>query len=102
MEITYITRGDDSDALGSKHFIIINTKLDLTGFTATFQLANFRQKYDDITSKKLPLVFTKEQSKKLPLGLILGGLKIYNPEGKAHTVIRDIPFEVLSEVVRND
>lgn len=102
MEIIQLTRGDDSDALGEKINLIIDTELDLTGWSATFQLANFRQHFEDISSKKLPLVFSKNDSKKLPLGFIEGALKIYNPKGKAHTVIRDIGFEILSEVVRND
>ena len=102
MEIITLTRGDDSDALGAKHYLLLNTELDLTGFTATFQLVNFRCKYDDITSKKLPLIFSKNDTKKLTLGFITGALKIYNPEGKAYTVIRDIAFEILSEVVKND
>lgn len=102
MEIIQLTRGDDSDALGEKIVLNLQTDIDLTGWSAVFQLANFRQKFEDISNKVLSLVFSKKDTKRLPLGLILGGLKIYNSEGKAHTVIRDIPFEVLSEVVRND
>ena len=102
MEITQLTRGDDSDALGEAIVLVLKTDLDLTGFTATFQLANFRQKFNDITSKELYLVFSKKDTRKLPLGRIDGGLKIYTPIGKAHTVIRNIPFEVLPEVVKND
>ena len=102
MEIIQITRGDDTDALGVKNYIVINTERDLTGWSAVFQLASFKIKYSDISSKKLPLVISKEDSKKLPLGFNNGALKIYNPEGKACTVVRDIAFEVLSEVVRND
>jgi hypothetical protein len=102
MEVIQLTRGDDSDTLGEKITITLSTDIDLTGFTATFQLANFRQNFKDISGKVLNLTFSKKDTKRLPLGLVSGGLKIYNPEGKAHTVIRDIPFEILSEVVRND
>ena len=101
MEIIQLTRGDDSDALGEKIVLNLNTDLDLTGWSAVFQLANFRQSFNDISNKALSLVFTKKDTKKLPLGYINGALKLYNPQGKAHTVIRDLSFEVLSEVVRN-
>jgi hypothetical protein len=102
MEIIKITRGDDTDALGQKISIVLNTDIDLTGWSATFQLVNFRTTFNDISNKKLYLKFNKEDTRKLPLGFQTGALKIYNPEGKAHTVIRDIGFEILSEVVRND
>lgn len=102
MEIIQLTRGDDSDALGEKIVLNLQTDIDLTGWSAVFQLANFRQKFEDISSKILSLVFTKKDTKKLPLGYINGALKLYNPQGKAHTVIRDLSFEILSEVVRND
>lgn len=103
MEDTIVlTRGDDSDTLGEDIVLVLDTDIDLTGWTATFQLDGFRQKFEDITSKELELVFSKKDTRRLPLGNIKGALKIYNPEGKAHTVKRNIAFEILSEVVRND
>ena len=96
-----IVQGDDTNALGNSIIFYLETDLDLTGYTAVFQVESLRYEWDDITSKELSLVFTREQTKTLEVGTYLGALKIYDENGLAATVIRNIPVNVLSEVVEN-
>lgn len=97
-----VTQGDDSNALGNTIDIEIETDLDLTGFKAVFQIADIRWKFEDITSKILPIVVSAEQSMQLQPGVEYGALKITDADGKAITVIRDIPIYVKTKVVDND
>lgn len=97
-----ITRGDDSDALGNTIKIHLNTELDLTDFTAVFQIDKLRWEYDDITSKELNIVITREQSMQLEDGVAYGALKIYDATDKAITIIRDVPIYVKTKVVDNE
>lgn len=101
MTVFTITQGDDSNALGQEINILLESDEDLTGFKAVFQLGDYQQKWDDITSKKLEVVIPREYTKKLAVGPNYGGLKIYDSNGLAKTVIRDIKFLVLAEVVKN-
>lgn len=97
-----ITRGDDSDALGNTIKIHLNTELDLTDFTAVFQIDKLRWEYNDITSKELNIVITREQSMQLEDGVAYGALKIYDANDKAITIIRDVPIYVKTKVVDNE
>lgn len=101
MTVFTITQGDDSNALGQEINILIESDEDLTGYTAVFQLGEYQQKWDDITSKKLGVVIPRQYTKKLKTGPNYGGLKIYDSNGLAKTVIRDIKFFVLAEVVKD-
>lgn len=100
-DIIHLVQGDDSNALGNKITISLTSNLDLTGFTAVFQLKNYRQKWDDITSKKLEVVIPRSVTEKLTVGEHKGGLKIYDQNGLAKTIIKDIKFRVSREVVEN-
>lgn len=101
MAIIRLTQGDDSNALGEEINIILDSDLDLTGYSAVFQLCDFQYKWEDITSKKLPLIISSEDSKKLESGMQKGALKIYDKDGLAKTVIRDIQFLIELEVVED-
>lgn len=96
-----LTQGDDTNALGNSIVFTLNTDLDLTGYTAVFQVESIRKTWDDITSKELDLVITKEETAALSVGTHLGALKIYDSDGLAVTVIRNIPVYVESLVVEN-
>lgn len=96
-----ITQGDDTNALNNEIMFRLNTDLDLTGFTAVFQVESLQYKWNDITSKELALVFTREQTQSLSAGKYYGALKIYDNNDLAVTVIRDIPVNVLPMVVNN-
>lgn len=96
-----IVQGDDTNALGNSIIFYLETELDLTGYTAVFQVENLRYEWDDITSKELSLVFTREQTATLEQGSYLGALKIYDSNDLAVTVIRNIPVYVLPMVVEN-
>lgn len=97
-----ITRGDDSDALGNTIKIVLKTELDLVDYTAIFQVKTLKWHFDDITSKELEIVFTREQTLELDEGVEYGALKIFDNDQKAITVFRDIPIYVKTQVVDNE
>lgn len=101
MAVIELTQGDDLNALGQEYNITIETDIDLTGFKAVFELDGFRQEWSDITSKTLPLAISREESKKLKLGERVGALKIYDENGLAKTIKKDIKFLITPEVVKN-
>ena len=61
-DVIIITQGDDSNAIGGNIVLELDTDLDLKGWTARFQIGEQVWDFDDITSKELNLVITKEQS----------------------------------------
>lgn len=97
-----ITQGDDSNAFGKEITINVNSELDLTGFSAVFQLGDFKQRFDDIRAKKLAIVIPAEETKKLPTGLQLGALKIFDATGLQVTVKSDIRFYIYPQVIENE
>lgn len=101
MSVIVITQGDDSNALGEEIVINLDTDLDLTGCRAVFQLENFKQEFEDITSKKLHVVIPRADTKKLPCGQRFGAIKIYDKNGLAKTIVRGIKFLIEKEVVEN-
>lgn len=96
-----IVQGDDTNALGNEIVFELDTDLDLTGFSAVFQVESLQYKWTDITSKELYLVFDREKTQTLTPGLYYGALKIYDNNDLAVTVIRNIPINVLPMVVNN-
>lgn len=96
-----IVQGDDTNALGNSIVFTLETDLDLTGYSAIFQVENLQYKWNDITSKILSLVFTREQTSTLESGTYLGALKIFDENNLAVTVIRNIPVNVLPLAVDN-
>ncbi len=96
-----ITRGDDSNAFSNRIAITITTDIDLTGYTAIFQIAKEQWIYNDITSKVIEIVVDKERSMRLSEGTHYAALKIYEPSGLCKTMFRDIPVYVREIVVDN-
>ena len=94
MEIIKLTQGDDSNALGGKIIITLQSETDLVGYTAKFRLGAFLQTFDDITSGELSIVIPAEESAKLPAGLLSGSLKIFDADGFQKTVLRNIMFQI--------
>lgn len=101
MSVITLRQGDDSNALGREIKITIDTDLDLTGFTAAFQLDNLRLEFKDITSKELLLIIPADESAKLPKGELYGALKLYDTNGLALTVADEIKFMIEEKVVEN-
>lgn len=101
MSVITLRQGDDSNALGQEISIFLDTDIDLTGFRAVFQLDEFRQEFDDISSKELFVVISKKESEKLPIGELVGALKIYDANGLALTIADEIKFLIKKKVVEN-
>lgn len=96
-----ITRGDDSNALNNNITITLKTDLDLTGYKAIFQIGPEQWIFDNIESKVLDIVVSKEISLRFHEGTYYGALKLFEPSGLCKTVFRDIPVYVREEVVKN-
>ena len=95
----FVTRADDSNAMGYEIDIEIDTSLSLEGWTARFQLEDLAWDFDDITSKKLPLIITSEQSRQLSVGTAYGAMVLYDENGLRKTVMRNIPVYIYPQVV---
>lgn len=96
-----ITRGDDSNAFDNTITITIKTDLDLTGYHAIFQVAKEQWVFDDISDKKISIVFDKATSMKFKEGTYYAAMKLFEPSGLCKTVFRDIPVYVREIVVCN-
>jgi len=95
----FVTRADDSNAMGYSITIDIETSLSLEGWSARFQLEDLAWDFDDITSKHLPLIITAEQSKILPVGTSYGAMVLYDENGLRKTVMRNIPVYIYPQLV---
>lgn len=82
-----IFHGDDTDAIGYQKIILsIKTDIDLSGCSAVFALVGFRQTFDSIPeSKKLEIVISASETKKLPLGPVYASLRIFDSNGRVRT-----------------
>lgn len=96
-----ITRGDDSNAFNRNITIRLNTELDLTGYSAIFQIGCEQWVFDNIADKVLNIIINKEQSMRLHEGTHYAALKIFEPSGLCMTMFRNIPVYVEEIVVRN-
>lgn len=97
----FVTRADDSNAMGYQIEIEIDTSLSLEGWTARFQLEDLMWDFDDITSKNLSLIISAAQSKQLPVGTSYGAMVLYDEHGLRKTVMRNIPVYIYPQVVQD-
>lgn len=97
-----VRRGDDLNAFGKEVVVTLNTERDLISCRAVFELDGFRQEWDDVTSKRLLLVMTREDTYKLKVGQRFGHVKIYDQNNLAETVEKEISVFVHPEVVKNE
>lgn len=95
----FVTRADDSNAMGYQIDIEIETALSLEGWTARFQLEDLSWDFDDLTSKKIPLIISAEQSIMLPVGTSYGAMVLYDENGLRKTVMRNIPVHIYPQLV---
>lgn len=95
----FVTRADDSNAMGYQIDIEIETALSLEGWTARFQLEDLSWDFYDLTSKKIPLIISAEQSIMLPVGTSYGAMVLYDENGLRKTVMRNIPVYIYPQVV---
>ena len=90
----YLTQGDDSNALGERIIITLKSEVDLSGYSALFQLGSFQQRFNKLTSPELEIIIPAAVSKDFPVGPLFGSLKIFDSEGLQKTVIRNIMFHI--------
>ena len=93
-------RGDDTDFVGNQEIIVkITTERDISGCKAYFKYMGNIQTFDAIPEdKELHLVFSREQTKEMPLGTWDAELYLIDENGKRMTVNNRIHMLVTNSV----
>lgn len=93
-------RGDDTDFVGNQEIIVkITTERDISGCKAYFKYMGNIQTFDEIPQdKELHLVFSREQTKDMPLGTWDAELYLIDENGKRMTVNNRIHMLVTNSV----
>ena len=93
-------RGDDTDFVGNQEIIVkITTERDISGCKAYFKYMGNIQTFDEIPEdKELHLVFSREQTKEMPLGTWDAELYLIDENGKRMTVNNRIHMLVTNSV----
>lgn len=93
-----IYRGEDTDFAGAPPIpVVIDTKLDLTGYTADILFGSIVKHYetDEVATKKLGLVFTAKETATFFPGKGYATVKVYDTEGRVAVLkkfIIDVKF----------
>lgn len=91
----YITRGDDTNFNEDKFLkFILNTERDLADWSAMFTLGGNTYKFTDITSKTFEVTISAEDSQKIPYGLNMGSVYLFDNKSRRKTLTISIPFQV--------
>ena len=91
----YITRGDDTNFNEDKFLkFILNTERDLTDWSAMFTLGGNTYKFTDIASKTFEVTISAEDSQKIPYGLNMGSVYLFDNKSRRKTLTISIPFQV--------
>lgn len=93
-------RGDDTDFVGNQEIIVkITTERNISGCKAYFKYMGNIQTFDEIPeNKELHLVFSREQTKDMPLGTWDAELYLIDENGKRMTVNNRIHMLVTNSV----
>ena len=93
-------RGDDTDFVGNQEIIVkITTERNISGCKAYFKYMGNIQTFDEIPEdKELHLVFSREQTKEMPLGTWDAELYLIDENGKRMTVNNRIHMLVTNSV----
>ena len=93
-------RGDDTDFVGNQEIIVkITTERNISGCKAYFKYMGSIQTFDEIPEdKELHLVFSREQTKEMPLGTWDAELYLIDENGKRMTVNNRIHMLVTNSV----
>ena len=93
-------RGDDTDFVGNQEIVVkITTERDISGCKAYFKYMGNIQTFDEIPeNKELHLVFSREQTKEMPLGTWDAELYLIDENGKRMTVNNRIHMLVTNSV----
>ena len=99
----YIHKGDSTVFANVDKFLTFNiiTQLELSDWTATFQLGSITKTIDDITSKSFEVVLTAQDTSNLLYGEMFGSLKLTDNNGNIKTIINTIPFCITNEVIES-
>ena len=93
-------RGDDTDFVGNQEIVVkITTERNISGCKAYFKYMGNIQTFDAIPEdKELHLVFSREQTKEMPLGTWDAELYLIDENGKRMTVNNRIHMLVTNSV----
>lgn len=98
-----IVKGDDTffngvDLLGA---INLTTDLDLTGWKAIFIFQSVVLEFEDLTFKTIQPRFTAQQTSAFLIGDYYATLILYDAQGYKKTQFTDLPYKVITKVVRD-
>lgn len=99
----YIFKGDSTTFADVTKFLTfyIQSPLDLTGWSATFQLGGVTKTINDISSKTFEISLTNQETSRLTYGYQNGTLKLTDDLGQIKTISNTIPFKVVDTVIEN-
>ena len=100
-ESIQLTRGDDSNALGQKIEIQIETEESMTGWYAIVQLENFQWRYENLTTDPIEWIIPRSVTEQLSIGEHSAAIKIFDADDLCKTVKRGIQVFVNEQVVAN-
>lgn len=95
-----LIQGDDSNAFGGYIKLKLKTDQDLTGWYLILQIFNFQWRYNDLTSKEIEIVISRDITAQMPVGTTKGAIKLFDQNDLCRTVA-DVPVYVGKLQVEN-
>ena len=97
MAIPTILKGDDSSAYGSGITITL-PEGDYTGVQVIFSFLGFTRTFEPANGEPLVINFTKDETKRMPLGTHHAAIHVVGATGTAYTINNAIPIKVTDNV----
>ena len=91
-----IIKGDDTN-FNEQVFLtfVLNTSvLDLSTFKATFSLGGIMKSFNDISSGRIEINYSSEETESMPAGKQDGVLRLIDGSGRSATIESLIPFDI--------
>lgn len=103
MEPILIHKGDCTIFATCPKFLtfVLDTELDLTGWTAEFSLFSITRTIPNIVTKSFEVALSHNETSKLLCGEAFGSIKLIDSKGNIKTICNTIPFKITSEVIEN-
>lgn len=100
MATIQIYKGDDTDFAGLRGInFVLESENSIEGFAAEFRLQCHTQVIPDISDGTFSVSVPSETSKKMHLGECFGKLTLIDTVGRRQTIMDEIPFEVVRELI---
>lgn len=95
MKTKIIYQGTDTNFAGSELYLNLTTNIsDLTGYVLTFKLQNIVKTFPDITSKRVQIILSAQETNSLKLGNYQSSIEVTDPNGKKVASWTDTIFNI--------